>query len=133
MPFRSYLRHTLVAALLLGVSTLLILSFRFQAIPERVYLMGTDNAFPYHYLNNQGIPEGMAAEVINEAARRCGIRLQWRLRREGPARALTSQAVDLWPLLADQSLTLPHLHFSAPYMSNAYIALIADARLGKPA
>jgi signal transduction histidine kinase/CheY-like chemotaxis protein len=128
---RNTTRLALVVALLLGVSTPLLF-FYSRVVPERVYLIGTDNSYPYHYLNSQGNPEGMAAEVIKEAARRCGIRLRWVLRRDGPLRAVTSKPVDLWPLAADMSRTEPALHFSRPYLSNTYIALIAGPRNGTP-
>ena len=97
--------------------------------PSRTYTIGTDNTYPYHYLNADGLPEGMVAEIINEAADRSGIRLRWVMRREGPFRALTDERVELWPLLAVQSSGLP-FHLSRPFLRNSYIALVAAPRAG---
>jgi len=69
---------------------------------NRVYKIGTDNSFPYHLLDADGKVEGMTAEVIVEAARRSGVRLQWELRMEGPAKSLAAKSVDIWPLFAVQ-------------------------------
>ena len=84
----------------------------------RAYRIGTDNSFPYHQLNANGQPEGMAAEVIQEAARRAGVPLRWEIHKEGPIKALTSKSVDLWPLFGLQTKLFPQLHFTAPYLSN---------------
>ena len=65
----------------------------------------------------------MTAEIIAEAARSRGLRLQWVVRKEGPQAALTAGKVDLWPLLGVMPEIAPHLHFTRPYLSNSYIAL----------
>jgi signal transduction histidine kinase/ActR/RegA family two-component response regulator len=99
----------------------------------RVYIIGTDNAYPYHYLNAQGQPEGMAAEVIQEAGRRAGIRLQWVLRMEGPTKSFSAKTVDIWPLLAIRRDLWPHLHFTKPYLRNSYVGLALNSDLATPA
>ena len=91
-------------------------------VVDRAYRIGTDNAYPYHFLDG-GKPGGMAGEIVAEAARRAGVRLEWQFRAEGPARALRSHAVDLWPLVTGQvGLTLG-LHVTRPYLTNSYVAL----------
>jgi hypothetical protein len=45
--------------------------------------MGTGNAYPYHFLDENGAPHGMAGDVIVEAARRSGVRLHWQLLPDG--------------------------------------------------
>ncbi len=97
----------------------------------RVLIIGTDNTYPYHYLNVQGQPEGMAAEIVGEAARRAGIRLVWKLRREGPSKAFEKKSVDLWPLLSDNALYKTKFHATAPYLTNSYVALFLDSTLAK--
>jgi signal transduction histidine kinase/ActR/RegA family two-component response regulator len=87
--------------------------------------MGTDNTYPYHFLNAAGAADGMIAEVISEAAKRSRIRLKWVARLEGPAKALQANAVDIWPLLSVQKALWPELHFTRPYLRNSYIALFA--------
>lgn len=87
----------------------------------KVWTIGTDNTFPYHYIEG-GIPRGMVAEVLQEAARRTGIRLEWRVYEEGPARALAAQKVELWPLLSER-MRSPQVHVSNPYLRNSYVAV----------
>lgn len=99
---------------------------------NRVYTIGTDNTYPYHYLTAEGLPQGMIADVIQVAARRSGVRLQWVLMREGPSRALSAKKVDLWPLLSVQPQIWKDFHFTAPYLRNAYVALSIDPKFTTP-
>ena len=89
--------------------------------PERVYIIGTDNAFPYHFLDETGAAHGMVGDVIVEAARRRGIRLKWEVLKNGPGPSFAAKKTDLWPLLADQPDVFPDLHFSRPYLRNSYV------------
>jgi signal transduction histidine kinase/CheY-like chemotaxis protein len=74
----------------------------FQSEPpidrNRVWKVGSDNTLPYHALEiddgGQLKPTGIAGELIAEAARRVGIRLEWSVQRVG---ALAAGDVDLWP------------------------------------
>ncbi len=91
-----------------------------------VTTIGTDNSHPYHYLAPNGEAHGIVADIINEAAQRVGIRLQWQFRPEGPARALGANRVKLWPLLSVQPDLWPDFHFTRPYLRNAYILLARD-------
>jgi signal transduction histidine kinase/ActR/RegA family two-component response regulator len=94
-----------------------------QPIPKRVYRIGTDNAFPYHYMKPDGSVEGLTADLIQEAARRTGIRLRWQVNPEGPSAALKANRVDLWSLLAVQPSLWPELHFSRPYLTNGFVVV----------
>ncbi|QOY91483.1 hybrid sensor histidine kinase/response regulator [Paludibaculum fermentans] len=98
-----------------------------------VCIIGTDNAFPYHYIGRSGKAEGMIAEVVNEAARRAGIRLDWRLRVEGPTLALGDKKVQVWPLLSYRPDFWPAFHLTRPYLQNTYVLLTRDPELATPA
>ena len=100
-------------------------------VDKRVYVVGTDNAYPYHFLDERGKPDGMAAEVMEEAARRTGIRLTWRLHPEGPARACGRKMVDLWPLLYAPFSPAPGIHITRPYLRNSFVAVSIGAILAK--
>ncbi len=95
---------------------------------QRVYRIGTDNTYPYHFLDDKGEAKGMAGEVVREAARRSGVRLEWQVLKEGPFPALVAHKVDLWPLLNVQSDLWPQLHFTEPYLSNAFVSVAVDPR-----
>jgi signal transduction histidine kinase/CheY-like chemotaxis protein len=99
---------------------------------DRVYRIGTDNAYPYHYLDKDGKIQGIAGEVVQEAARRAGVRLEWHLLKEGPFGSLLARKVELWPLLAVQRDMWPQFHFTKPYLSNTYVFVTADIRFVAP-
>ncbi|MGJ5820926.1 ATP-binding protein [Paludibaculum fermentans] len=88
-------------------------------------VIGTDNAYPYHSLNSAGQPEGMIVEVVQEAARRAGITLEWRLLPVGPSAALASHQAQVWPLLSTRPEFWPDIHFTKPYLQNTYIVVAA--------
>lgn len=48
-----------------------------QAIEGRVYRIGADHAPPYYWHQPDGRIEGLAVDVMNEAARQAGLRLAW--------------------------------------------------------
>ena len=70
----------------------------------------------------------MVGDVIQEAALRSGVRLEWRLLKQGPHAALAAREVDLWPLLFAEARPQPKLHFTAPYLSNAYVSVAVEPR-----
>jgi len=54
-----------------------------------------------HFPGPDGKPQGATVEILNEAARRCGMKLQWVYSPEGTDAALEGGHVDLWPNLGD--------------------------------
>jgi signal transduction histidine kinase len=67
-------------------------------LEKRIYRIGFDNQPPQHFIRD-GKPTGLAVELIDEAARRRGIRLQWLLEPESSESALKAKKVDLWPMM----------------------------------
>jgi len=100
---------------------------------DRVYTIGTDNTYPYHYLDASGAAQGMISDVIEHAARRSGVRLRWMSLSEGPTRALASGKTDLWPLLSLQPHIWKEIHFTAPYLRNSYVGISVDPQFTTPA
>ena len=119
-------------ALCLAAGAGLVLLWRPARVPDRVYTIGTDNSYPYHYLEADGHIGGMIGRVVAEAARRSGIQLQWRLRPEGPTLAMQDRNLDLWPLLSARPVLQRDYHFARPYLSNVYVALAPAGRLSGP-
>jgi signal transduction histidine kinase/ActR/RegA family two-component response regulator len=99
---------------------------------QRIYRIGTDNAYPYHFLDAHGEVHGMVGEMVQEAARRAGIRLEWHLLKEGPTAALSAGRVDLWPLLSIQTNLSPQFYFTKPYLTNIYVSVAIDPRFVAP-
>jgi signal transduction histidine kinase/DNA-binding response OmpR family regulator len=124
-------------AAILGVSTAAVVHFRQLRInTTRVWTIGTDNAKPYHYLetgsDNQAVPRGMSAEVVQEAARRSGIHLAWRfMPRTAPKSALAEGKVDLWPLVTIRRPLIANVHVTAPYLRNSFVPLSTDPRFSE--
>src|SRR5664279_4879496 len=108
-----------IARWLTAIAITVLAACRPQADLRRVYRIGTDNTYPYHFLDTDGKVHGMVGEVVQEAARRSGVRLDWQVMKEGPHAALSVGKVDLWPLLSVQKELWPRYHFTAPYLSNA--------------
>jgi len=73
---------------------------------------------PYMFRRDDGQPSGAAVDVLNEAARRAGVTVEW-VRIEAPANAdtaLRSGVVDLWPLFAVLPHRQPEFHFTDPWL-----------------
>ena len=95
--------------------------------PDRVFKIGFQNSPPYHFPDANGNPTGPAVDVVKEAARRRNIRLEWRYSPEGPERALSSGAVDLWPIVG-RSTRAPAISVRhAPWAKMTYVLLFAEA------
>jgi hypothetical protein len=128
-----FLLITVVAgAATLGVATAAVPRFP----SSRVWTIGTDNAKPYHYLetgpDNEAVPRGMSAEVVQEAARRSGIHLAWRLMlRTSPKAALAEHQVDLWPLVTVRRPLVANVHVTAPYLRNSFVSFSTDPRFSE--
>src|ERR1041385_3367066 len=90
-----------VAATLAAFGLVLDLSRATHASVPRPFIIGFQNAPPYHFSDVSGNPAGPDVDVLNTAAARLGIRLNWRFSPEGPEKAFTSGVLDLWPLMGD--------------------------------
>jgi signal transduction histidine kinase/CheY-like chemotaxis protein len=111
----SWLRLTLLGPLAL-VSTCRLLS----PPPQRVYRIGVDSAAPYHSWVPGVGPQGYSVDVLNEAARRTGIRLEWVPFPQGPSAAFEAKQVDLWPLFSIRAGHEWGIHMTKPWLQNFY-------------
>jgi len=73
----------------------------FAPSPQRTFRMGFEDSPPDQFVDAQGRPSGPAVEVVREAAKRSGIKLEWVYSPEGPEAAMRSGKVDLWPLFGE--------------------------------
>ena len=92
-------------------------SRRTEAALTRTYRMGTRATITEPGAASEGRLDGLAVEVVSEAARRAGVRLKWVYSPEGPDEALGSKRVDLWPVLGMLPERRNQFHFSAPWMA----------------
>jgi len=98
------------------------LYFRTPEVPiSRTFKIGFQNSAPYHFPDANGNPSGPAIDVIQEAARRKNIHLQWVYSPRGPELSLRSGAVDLWPIMGDLPERRQTLHITAPWVKMTYV------------
>jgi len=125
------------AVAVLGVSCLALAGlcwlWREQAPVSGTFRIGFQEAPPYQVVQPDGSPAGPAIDIISEAARRQGIRIEWVHTPEGPQPALTSGRVDLWPLLARLPERNDRLYVTEPWrISHYWAAWRVGSRSGPP-
>lgn len=88
--------------------------------PERTLKIGFQDNPPLQYVDTLGRPTGPALDLIDTAARRRGIRLKWVYTPEGFERALSTNTLDLWPLIVDLPERRRFLYISSPWAKLTY-------------
>ena len=120
-----------VAWLALSVVAFLVIVVLLSVVrttPEnRTYIIGWEVDPPDQVATMTEEPTGFAVELVREAARRRGIRLQWVQHPESSERALRSKAVDLWPMMTITEDRKNFLHLTDPYQENEF-GLLVDAK-----
>jgi signal transduction histidine kinase/DNA-binding response OmpR family regulator len=116
MAFVALLSAVLLTAL--GVDG--VLHWRRARLIETPFRIGFFNAKNEHYLGPDGKAAGNAVALLNEAARRTGIKLIWVYSPEDADVALESGQVDLWPLIGDLPERKGLIYVSAPWTLRAY-------------
>ena len=91
---------------------------------ERIYRIGFGNQPPQHFLGKDGKPTGLVVELINEAARRRGIRLQWSMEPESSEAALKMNKVDLWPIMTIRPERKGVVYITDPYREDTICLLV---------
>ncbi|MCX6597744.1 MAG: ATP-binding protein [Acidobacteria bacterium] len=77
--------------------------------------IASNHSVPLNYWDEQGRPAGFAVEVIDAAARRLKLPLQW-VKVEGlPEDAFSQKQADLWPLAAILETRRANMHFTQPW------------------
>jgi signal transduction histidine kinase/CheY-like chemotaxis protein len=97
-----------------------ILHWRTSRLLKAPFRIGFFNSAKEHFLGPDGKAAGYAVDLLNDAARRGGIQLEWVYSPEGPDAALESGQVDLWPVLGDVPERKGHLYISAPWTMTEY-------------
>ena len=117
-----------IAVLIVGGGAWYSYRQRTQPSASRAYRIGFQQSPPRQFVDGQGRPYGSAIDLLNEAARRADIRLQWVHVPQGPDQGLSEGIVDLWPVV-NQLPERASFHFSEPYAQVTYW-LIKQARNG---
>jgi signal transduction histidine kinase/CheY-like chemotaxis protein len=107
----------------------LVVCCRAPDLRGRTFRIGFNEGPPDQFIGPGNRPSGPAVQIVGEAARRRGIRLQWVPMPAGPEGALTSGAVDLWPLFGIMPDRRSRFFISKPW-SSRHFWLVVDGRSG---
>jgi signal transduction histidine kinase len=111
-------RPTWIILIILGVIVTAVLGWwgtHRPKLDQQVYRIGFENQPPVHFLGDDGRPTGLAVDLLSEAARRRGIRLEWLLEQEGSDAALKAHKVDLWPMMTVRPERKGVVYITDPY------------------
>jgi len=112
------------SCLVIVAVTLRWFDVRHPKFEQRIYRIGFDNDPPQHFVGIDGKLTGVIVELIDEAARRRGIRLQWRLEPESSESALKSKKVDLWPVMTIRPERKGIVYITNPYREDEICFLV---------
>jgi hypothetical protein len=115
-----------LAGLVVGGAAIGRFYLRAPDFGNRVYRIGWFVSPPFSVRGTDGNPSGIAVDLVNQAARRRGIALEWIFWRQSSESALVSKSVDLWPLITVTPARLKVLHISEPYLQHEHCLLVRD-------
>ncbi len=107
-----------------SVAAVFVMTYSLPSRMEnRVYRIGVDNGPPLTEIQEDGKPIGLAVELINEAARRRHIVLEWIPTDLRADRALSSGWVDLWPVVGVTEQRRRMFHLTEPWFFNTFCVI----------
>jgi len=89
--------------------------------------IGVNHSPPYAVVEANGSLSGFSVEILREAARRRGIRLQWIVVPEGSEPALKSGKVDIWYLYTDFPERHRFSYFTDPWLRLKYSLIVRES------
>ena len=117
-----------VASAIIGGSAYWYFSHRLAPVPNRPLRIGFESNPPFQIRTQAGY-SGLAVEIVNDAARRAGLTLQWVETGASSEESFQKGLVDLWPLMTDLPERRKLVHFTAPYVIGSHVLLL---RAGAP-
>ena len=127
MRRRGISRRILTLAIPIGVALALAgvyLQRSTHVTIARRLKIGFQNSAPFHFPDAHGNASGPVVDILKESARRKNLTLEWVYSPQGPEVALSSGAVDLWPILGDLPERRSFLYISAPWVKMSYVLLV---------
>jgi signal transduction histidine kinase/ActR/RegA family two-component response regulator len=102
-------------------------SVAFSQTFSRTIRIGAGNAYPYHVMGDNGQARGLAVDVLEQAARRRGIRIVWvDMRGMNVEAALASGKIDVWPLTGSGILRVKGMYLTDPWLRNTQLVAALD-------
>jgi signal transduction histidine kinase/ActR/RegA family two-component response regulator len=77
--------------------------------------IGTNHSPPFNYLDEKGRPIGFAIDVMNRAAARAGIDVEWVASQVGPEETFARGKADVWPVVTSFPARKKLLYLSEPW------------------
>ena len=93
------------------------------------YRIGVDHNPPNNYWSEQKGATGFDVDVLNDAARRAGVKLDWVFSPRGSRAALLEGSVDLWPVGYYRPGELPGVHQTRPWNEIQHVWIWDRARM----
>ncbi len=123
----THFRVILIAgALCLAIALTAGLS-RWKSNPvQRPLRIGFQNSPPYHFAGTDGRPSGPSVAIVNAAAAKLRLKLEWVFSPGGPDAALTAGGLDLWPIVGDLPERRSALFVSAPWTRMTYALVLPE-------
>jgi PAS domain S-box-containing protein len=128
LPIKGRLARAIaifVAAAIAGGSVYVYFAGRVAPVPQRALRIGFEPNPPFQIRADNGF-SGLAVDIVNEAATRAGVRLQWVETGTSSEEAFRRGLVDLWPLMTDLPERHRLVHFSAPWVVGSHVLLFRD-------
>ena len=88
--------------------------------PERVLRIGAWPGPPFEIVNADGTVTGLGPDVVNEAARRLGIRLRWVNPKLGPEELLPQGELELWGAMSATPKRKEMFFLTRPWAENIF-------------
>jgi PAS domain S-box-containing protein len=91
--------------------------------PRHPLRIGFESNPPVQIRSDVGF-SGLSVEIVNEAAKRAGIPLQWVETGTSSEEAFQKRLVDLWPLMVDLPDRRKYVHFARPWMQSSDVLVL---------
>ncbi len=118
MKIVTYLRRygwAALAVLAVSMAAVAIEKSRGPDLRGRRFRIGYEQSPPTQHIAPDGSPAGAVIDVVREAARRCGIELEWVHSYIGAERSLAADETDLWPIFGAYPWRTSRYFVSRPY------------------
>ena len=135
LSISTRLRRSLLVLLPIGLATSFTFwyfAIRKPPVPPRTLRIGFEQVTPVQVRTESGFA-GLAVEIIDEAAKRTGLSLQWVETGTSSDEAFRRGLVDLWPLMADLPQRRKVVHITTPWLTATHtlVLLEGSASLGR--
>ena len=111
-------KHYVAAAVCAALALVVCRSALTRGEPAATLRAGYGEFVPYISTDDRGNPAGLAVQVVQEAARRTGIRVEW-VKVEDAEKALRGGVIDLYPILTVSPGRRQSFYISVPWWESS--------------